>query len=509
VMLLAFFYFIIALIINTIVMVGTNGEFLCELQTLVNLRIVNAVQLIVVYVLTILLLFGDVLGNLKMLSRCEIYKYVFKKDPFYFRVQIALFVPYMLYDLAAELYFLIAIQSFPDLIYTVVQTEALNTVNFDILLLIDVVLPLSITIFSVIINLFLEEEVEDSDLMKLLKDPKGRDLFEVFVKKDYTVENFCCWIDIDIFKRLEQEDVTLRSLTDSKKRGGYLSIHAKRICDKYFKGDKSLMEVNVTKKETDLLWRKLKQKKVDSQIFDEVLVSIKLNLLDSYLRFISTAPFKSYQLEQEINTSLIDAGKKKRLGWIAYIRKLFGNFQRNVKRKASFIKRSSTLRLSIIPNESAAATAKIPSTASSVEENITIRNRSVEMLDLASQKRFDMAHAESQKINNNEVADEINVEILNTSSNSNVASTELPLNSDQVLMQQSKRSRVDRNKKNLMLPNNHEVIKKIESSSTITSNLNDSNNIIIPYNAINFQKTPLVQQSKRGRQNQSNKITEI
>ena len=63
-------------------------------------------------------------------------------------------------------------------------------------------LPLTLTIFSVIINLFLEEEVEDSDLMKLLKDPKGRDLFEAFVKKDYAVENFYCWIDIDMFKSM-------------------------------------------------------------------------------------------------------------------------------------------------------------------------------------------------------------------------------------------------------------------------------------------------------------------
>jgi hypothetical protein len=59
-------------------------------------------------------------------------------------------------------------------------------------------------------------------------------------------------------------------------------------------------------------------------------------------------------------------------------------------------------------------------------------------------------------------------------SNSIVMSNALPLNSDidinrknQSLFQQSKRSRVDRNKKNLTLPNIHEILyvnKKIEPS---------------------------------------------
>jgi len=262
--------------------------------------------------------------------------------------------------------------------------------------------------------------------VKLVKNSKGRELFETYVKKEYSVENLYCWIDIDMFKRLEKEDTTLKSLTDPKKRRGYLSIHAKRICDKYFNGDQSLMEVNVQKKETDLLWRRLKQKKVDSQIFDKILVSIRLNLLDSYLRFISTAAFKSYQLEQEINSSLIDAGRKKRLGWIAYFRKLFGNFQRNVKRKASFIRRSSTLRSNAVSIESAA----IPSTSSSGATNIIVKNSNVEMLTPSSSKKgLDIVHLDSHKINSIEVREGINIEILPSSSNSNVTSTALPLNS--------------------------------------------------------------------------------
>jgi len=340
VMLLAFFYFIIALLINTIVMLGTNGQFLCEFQTVVNLRIVNAVQLIIVYVLTILLLFGDVLGNLKMLSHCEIYNYVFKKDPFYFRVQIALFVPYMLYDLAAELYFLIAIQSFPDLIYTVVQTEALNTVNFDILLLIDVVLPLMLSVFTFIINLFLEEKVEDSEVEKLLGDPQGHQVMLEFLKKSYLIENLYCWDDILKYRSLEKEDLVLMSLKDEVKRRGILGIHAKRIYDKYFNGESSLMEVNVPKRETDIILKLLKQKKANLQIFDEVFYYVRDNLADLYSRLILTTEFIKYQKQKEVEKQLMEKTQRK-FG-------LFRNFWNNVKRKSSFrIRNKSSI---VVPN---------------------------------------------------------------------------------------------------------------------------------------------------------------
>jgi len=311
--------------------------------------------------LTILLLFGDVLGNLKMLSHCEIYNYVFKKDPFYFRVQIALFVPYMLYDLAAELYFLIVIQSFPDLIYTVVQTEALNTVNFDILLLIDVVLPLMLSIFTFIINLFLEEKVEDSDVEKLLGDPQGRQVMLDFLKKAYLIENLYCWDDILKFRSLEKEDPVLMSLKDEVKRRGILGIHAKRIYDKYFNGELSLMEVNVPKRETELILKLLKQKKANLQIFDEVLYYVRSNLASLYSQLSLTTEFMKYQKQKEIEKQLMEKTQKK-LGLIGYVKKLLGNFQKNVKRKASILgsRRGSSFSSNSL-NESNAASDQLES----------------------------------------------------------------------------------------------------------------------------------------------------
>jgi len=297
-------------------------------------------------------LFGDVLGNLKMLSHCEIYSYVFKKDPFYFRVQIALFVPYMLYDLAAELYFLIFIHSFPNLIYTVVQTEALNTVNFDILLLVDVVLPLVITIITFIFNLFLEEEKEDAEMEKVLKDLKGHQLFFDYLKREYFIENILFWDDIMNYKRLEKDDLTMKSwLADETKKRSIYKDHAKRICDKYLNGDKSLMEVNVPKREIDFIQQQMKLNICDSHSFDEVLDSVRLNLGDSFSRFCVTTSYQMYVAEMEIEKDLMDQEKApKRMGLIGYVRKLFGNFRENVGRNAFHLssrRRSSRLSRTI------------------------------------------------------------------------------------------------------------------------------------------------------------------
>jgi len=219
-----------------------------------------------------------------------------------------------------------------------------------------------ITIISFIINLFLEEEVEENVLEKLLRDPKGHDLFLENLQKEFSVENLYCWDDIEKYKNLGKEDVTFKSLTEDGKRRGYLAIHAKRICDKYFNGNKSLMELNVQKKDTDLLWRKLKQKKADLEIFDQILQAVKVNLSDSYSRIVLTKEYKQYVAEKGVELALMEKDKKVKLGLIGYIRKLFGNFQRNVKRKASILggRRGSSFRSNSL-NESKAANGQLDS----------------------------------------------------------------------------------------------------------------------------------------------------
>jgi len=160
---------------------------------------------------------------------------------------------------------------------------------------------------------------------------------------------------------LEKEDPVLMSLKDEVKRRGILGIHAKRIYDKYFNGELSLMEVNVPKRETELILKLLKQKKANLQIFDEVLYYVRSNLASLYSQLSLTTEFMKYQKQKEIEKQLMEKTQKK-LGLIGYVKKLLGNFQKNVKRKASILgsRRGSSFSSNSL-NESNAASDQLES----------------------------------------------------------------------------------------------------------------------------------------------------
>jgi len=98
-------------------------------------------------------------------------------------------------------------------------TQALNTVNFDILLFIDVLFPLTLTIIMFILALFAKDnEVQDDELNEMLKDENLYEMFLAFCKKEYSVENLYCWMDIQKFKALEVNDRIMKSLNNEKKK---------------------------------------------------------------------------------------------------------------------------------------------------------------------------------------------------------------------------------------------------------------------------------------------------
>jgi len=159
-----------------------------------------------------------------------------------------------------------------------------------------------------------DSEVQDDELNEMLKDENIYEMFLAFCKKEYSVENLYCWMDIQKFKALEVDDPIMKSLNSEKKKNGMYVIHAKRICDKYFHGDKSVMEVNIQKKEYEEIWRKLLKKQADRAFFDVILVSIKVNMMDTLTRFkLSSAEYRKYLMEVKIAKSLMeqdDGGKK-------------------------------------------------------------------------------------------------------------------------------------------------------------------------------------------------------
>jgi len=209
--------------------------------------------------------------------------------------------------------------------------------------LIDVVFPLVLTIFHFIAKLFLEEEVEENELYKLLKEPKGFSMMMEFLKAEYSVENLYCWSEIMKFKNVEKEDQMMKSVLDNegKKRALYC-IYAKRIADKFFNGEKSLMEVNVQKKDTDVIWKKLKVRQVDETIFDKIFGTIRENLADSFSRLVSTADYQAFKLEKELEKEFMDKDKLKKYGLMKKIKKYLTSFKRNVMKRLNALRTASS-----------------------------------------------------------------------------------------------------------------------------------------------------------------------
>jgi len=227
------------------------------------------------------------------------------------------------------LYFVITITNFPDLIAENNITEILNTINFGILYLIDVTLPLFLTILQFIISLFVEGEIEESVLDQVLRDPKGHDLIAEFCKMEYSVENVYAWDDIEAYKRVEKDDPAFKSLTDSQQRKLLLITHARRILSKYFAGGKSLMEVNCQQKDIDTILKKIQLKQVDRHLFDKLLETVSMNLCDSFSRFCLTSQYKKFLAEKVLVNVLME--KEQKLGKAL---KAWINFRRNVVKTA-------------------------------------------------------------------------------------------------------------------------------------------------------------------------------
>jgi len=112
-------------------------------------------------------------------------------------------------------------------------------------------------------------------------------------------------------------------------------IHAKRICDKYFHGDKSMMEVDIQKKDYDEIWRKLMKRQADRTFFDAVLVPIKEKIVDTLTRFkLSSSDYRKYLMEIKVAKNLMDQeeDEKKKTG---IFRRVVKNFR---KKTGTFVK---------------------------------------------------------------------------------------------------------------------------------------------------------------------------
>jgi hypothetical protein len=243
-----------------------------------------------IYTLTVISLISDMIPNWRLLfTKCKWIDYVFHQDPYWFRAQIVLFVPFMIFSLVIEIYTLATTTTYFDVVSNFQDDIALNTTQAAILLIIDVLFPLIITIMALIVPLC-RKKVNTNSLENILNDEESMKLFGEFCKMEFSIENLACYQDIQVFKKTKTDPLT-----------PYF---------KYFNGANSVMEVNCPRGTCQAIYEQLKSGSYDEHLFDPLEKDVLGNLSDTYSRVSFWDKYVRYLQAKVKQVELIEGEKK-------------------------------------------------------------------------------------------------------------------------------------------------------------------------------------------------------
>jgi hypothetical protein len=262
--------------------------FVCTFNTLIAIKTLNTIELIVIYGMIMLTLISDLIANIQMLLKFKWIQYIFYSDPYYFRAQIFLFLPFMLYSLAIEFASLGLTTNYADVVKNFGTTVILNTIQVSILLVIEVLFPITITLFELARTSIRRVNVEPTGVHDYLDNPDIEALFIEFSTKEFSLENILIYKDIKAYKS---------SSTQSS---------AMLIYQTYLNGSRSVMEVNVTTQQCAPIINALREEKHDAHLFDEIEGSILANLCDTLSRFIHDPLYLTYAQSVKSRKEMIE-----------------------------------------------------------------------------------------------------------------------------------------------------------------------------------------------------------
>jgi len=234
-----------------------------------------------------------------ILSRNDLVRGRFRKlfvdqDPYYFRTEAII-------TLGIEIisfFFLIVFIALDITILVVPSSTVTYTQVIDLLFIILVVLrflvfnafPLLMSLLTEFKNLvnYLSTKVfhirrsatiadaEELDIMKLLTEKRTHDSFLSFAESEWAPENILAYDDILKFKESTKKDFQT----------------VKNIFNTYFVA-RAPNEVNVPGSQLSELRKKVATEILDETIFDEVFSSLKVNLTDTFSRYMLTSEYRN------------------------------------------------------------------------------------------------------------------------------------------------------------------------------------------------------------------------
>jgi hypothetical protein len=239
----------------------------------------------------------DIVSNWRTtLAQCRWDLFFFKKDPFYFRVQMALFFPFMIYSIIVEIWMFFNSFTFRQIVVTHNVTIALNTIGFALLLCLDVLLPLILTFISIFIHRIQRRmRPQGESVFNLFKNPEVEAILIKFAQAEYSVENVLAYRDI-----LEYKKQT--NLTKSRE-------HADKVYNTYLRGGDSIMELNIPLRVGIEVKQRLASGLLTEELFDGVEKCIATNLSDTISRLTFYPAYMDYvgfQKNVKIKKELLD-----------------------------------------------------------------------------------------------------------------------------------------------------------------------------------------------------------
>eukprot|EP01080_Neovahlkampfia_damariscottae_P004176 gene4176-7486_t len=307
-MIIILFYLLVSNSIVLMIMSIFNFECTTDLNGIINIiyGIISLLTLILLIFIGCLDTFIHFLFCTRDLEKKKtIKKYMFSKlDPFYFRIEFIIGVIF------SSFYFIGFLLTIGGEIVSTSQIEFqifLNISSIFItiyhygLLFYQVILVLFITIILMIkrnISSFFKKNINQKDSMdQIMSHEILSEQFKDFCEKEWSLENFLCYEDIEKYKK---------SMNEWKRKE-----IAYDILYTYFNGDSSPLSVNCSFGTLKVIREKLdfkrgNQTEFPDELFEEALKEIKNNLADTYSRYIDSSEYQTFVK----NSSFLDKEMK-------------------------------------------------------------------------------------------------------------------------------------------------------------------------------------------------------
>lgn len=280
-----FISFIVMYIVNSVIL--AVDLYICRFKTFLTLKIINSIVIIVFNAMSLGLVVLDLIFSWKTIVKCHWINYIFYKDPFFIRVQIYAFVPFLIYSIIAQLYIFSNSFYFKDVVLTFDKTLILNTITYNLVYIIEILFPLICT-FIVFLFRYFKRPAKKDPILVTLNNPKIYRLFQQFCINEFNAENIICWREIQAYKIAE----------DKKKV-------AIQIFQKFLRGPHTyLMLIYCPFDIVEAIKEKIQSDMCEIDLFSQLEEHLLKNLESTYDRFLYSDVYVLYKEGVEVDSEL-------------------------------------------------------------------------------------------------------------------------------------------------------------------------------------------------------------